>query len=325
MNSQPLPEESDLAAYERIQTSCAALLVDDAAALEFSGGDRLAWLQGQVTQDLRGLVVGSSVGFCMCLPSGRLLTAGRLAVLPDRVVAVVPQATVRAVLDRVEEAVFLEDVAAHALSDHVVWTVLGAGAATALRETGCDRAFERSFVGRECVAMPTDRAQTGGFDLVLPAGATPTDPFPDLVLTTQAVDILETVRLEAGTPRWGADMDDHILPSEMGHLFESSHVSYGKGCYTGQEILMRIHSRGQPSRSWVGLIAESSVHAGDRVSIEAEDCGLVTSAARSPVLGHIAGAMLRKEALKPGQMVSVITPSATVRAEVRPMPLLPPR
>jgi folate-binding protein YgfZ len=131
--------------------------------------------------------------------------------------------------------------------------------------------------------------------------------------------------LEAGIPLWGIDMDDRVLPPEMGPHFEAEHISYAKGCYTGQEILMRMHSRGHANRTWVGLVAVAPVDAGSRVVYEGGDSGIVTSVAPSPMLGFIAAAMLRKEATKPGEMVSVITPSATVRAEVRPMPLLPPR
>ena len=71
-----------------------------------------------------------------------------------------------------------------------------------------------------------------------------------------------------------------------------------------------------------GLIGEASMHAGDRVTCKGEECGRVTSSAWSPRSGFIGAAMLRNEAAKPGEMIDVITPTATVRAEVRQMPLL---
>src|SRR5207253_6718339 len=59
-------------------------------------------------------------------------------------------------------------------------------------------------------------------------------------------DELEPYRIEAGTPRWGAELDDAVLPAEAG--LDETHVSFTKGCYPGQEPIARLHFRGHPNR-----------------------------------------------------------------------------
>jgi folate-binding protein YgfZ len=64
---------------------------------------------------------------------------------------------------------------------------------------------------------------------------------------TLDADDLELRRIEAGMPRWGREIDDRILPAEAG--LDATHVSFGKGCYPGQEPVARLHYRGHPNRT----------------------------------------------------------------------------
>jgi folate-binding protein YgfZ len=124
----------------------------------------------------------------------------------------------------------------------------------------------------------------------------------------------EAARIERGVPKRGVDYTNKTLPAELGHMFELEHVSYSKGCYVGQEVLMRIHSRGHTNKTWVGLLLDEAVQPGSAVSSEArKDAGVVTSAAISPQLGPIAGAMLRNEASREGAKVKVGNAMGRVR------------
>jgi folate-binding protein YgfZ len=128
----------------------------------------------------------------------------------------------------------------------------------------------------------------------------------------------ELATLEAGIPRFGIDTNDKTLPPELGPHFESNHVSYTKGCYTGQEVLMRMHSRGHTNKTWVGLKASAPISPGTRVSYEGKDVGTVHRAALSPAFGHIASATLRNEATAEGTKVQ----AGDTAAEVVTMPFL---
>jgi folate-binding protein YgfZ len=130
------------------------------------------------------------------------------------------------------------------------------------------------------------------------------------------------VRIERGSPRWGVDIREKTLPPEMGASFVERTVSYQKGCYTGQEVLMRIKSRGHTNRTWTGLVCESPVDADSQVgSSVRESAGFVTSSAVSPDFGPIAAAMLHNEAAVEGTEVVVVSAGKEVKAVVRPFPL----
>jgi tRNA-modifying protein YgfZ len=97
-------------------------------------------------------------------------------------------------------------------------------------------------------------------------------------------DELEPLRVEAGTPRWGAELDDTILPAEAG--LDETHVSFTKGCYPGQEPIARLHFRGHPNRRLRVLEVESA-SPGDEIVLDDKVVGRVTSAAPGRALGYV--------------------------------------
>ena len=115
-----------------------------------------------------------------------------------------------------------------------------------------------------------------------------------------APEILDVIRVEAGMPAWGRDMDEATLPQEA-NLGTLAAISFAKGCYTGQETVARIHFRGHVNRQLRGLVAATPMHPGAAVMVagidggEAKVVGSVTSAVVSPRFGPIALAMLRRE------------------------------
>jgi folate-binding protein YgfZ len=112
------------------------------------------------------------------------------------------------------------------------------------------------------------------------------------------------LRLEAGIPWFGYDFDSTVIPQEAS--LETSHISFTKGCYTGQEIVERVRSRGHVNRRRVGLqfAGESVPPGGAKLLFEGKDVGHVTSAALSPALGQVIGmGYLRREHTAPGSKV----------------------
>ena len=92
---------------------------------------------------------------------------------------------------------------------------------------------------------------------------------------------LEALRIQAGTPRWGREIDDRILPAEAG--LDERAVSWAKGCYPGQEPVARLHYRGHPNRRLRRLELEGDElpEYDAELSYEGKAVGRVTSAARS--------------------------------------------
>jgi folate-binding protein YgfZ len=95
---------------------------------------------------------------------------------------------------------------------------------------------------------------------------------------------LEALRIEAGTPAWGSELDDSILPAEAG--LDETHVSFTKGCYPGQEPIARLHYRGRPNRRLRRLAVDSATP-GDEILFEGKPVGRVTSAVPGKALGYV--------------------------------------
>ena len=95
---------------------------------------------------------------------------------------------------------------------------------------------------------------------------------------------LERLRIEAGTPVWGRELDETILPAEAG--LDETHVSFTKGCYPGQEPIARLHYRGRPNRRLAVLEVENAAP-GDEIVLGEKAVGRVTSAVPGVALGYV--------------------------------------
>jgi folate-binding protein YgfZ len=126
---------------------------------------------------------------------------------------------------------------------------------------------------------------------------------------------IDAIRIEQGVAKFGADMDDETIPLEAG--IEGQAISFSKGCYVGQEVIIRVLHRGhgRVARKLVGLLFDDAVvpapgtpvHAGDR------EIGSLRSSAMSPALGHaVALAYLHRDFLAVGTAVSAGPHTATV-------------
>lgn len=109
--------------------------------------------------------------------------------------------------------------------------------------------------------------------------------------STLAQDELELRRIEAGVPRWGAEIDERILPAEAG--LDRTHVSFSKGCYPGQEPVARLHFRGHPNRGLRVLELDEVPLRDAELVHEGKTVGRVTSAARRPDGSVVALAYVR--------------------------------
>jgi len=127
----------------------------------------------------------------------------------------------------------------------------------------------------------------------------------------------DTARIEAGIPRFGADMDETNLPLECG--IENSAISYKKGCYIGQEVINRIHSFGHVAKELSGLRLtddlESLPQRRDKLFYEGKEVGYITSAVKSPDYGNIALGYVRREAnqIGTGLILKTVTGERTVK------------
>lgn len=316
-----------LDSFDRLRGDCGLLEPDDISIIELRGEDRKGWLQGQATNDLKQLDMGASSSFCICSPTGQILSICDIWGLRERFLLTCARSAAPAFLHRAEQMVILEDVQVKDVTDEFkLLSVQGPNATRSLQDIvvlpTLDAADSKAG-DRDVIALRSNRTGLGGWDVLVPKADRKTVNAIRKAFSLLLPEAYEIARIEAGIPVAGKDWDSKTLPPELGPAFEARHVSYKKGCYTGQEVLMRIHSRGHTNKTWVGLMAERPMTAGGAAShSRRKDAGWVTSACYSPDYGYIAMAMLRNEAVLEGDSVQVETPGGPVTAEIRHLPIL---
>ncbi|HWJ42405.1 MAG TPA: glycine cleavage T C-terminal barrel domain-containing protein, partial [Solirubrobacterales bacterium] len=168
---------------------------------------------------------------------------------------------------------------------------------SALPEGACEPA---SIVGAAALALGASE----GVDLIVPIAER--DRVRESLLAAGAVEVspqaAEILRIEAGRPRFGAEMGPETMPAEAGIVERA--VSFTKGCYIGQETVARLHYKGRPNRHLRGLRFSGPGRPGASLALGGKEVGKVGSAAVSPALGPIGLAILRREA-EPGATLSL--------------------
>jgi tRNA-modifying protein YgfZ len=261
---------------KRLTSESLAFATSD-RAVKLYGTDVRSWLQGQITNDIHKLSPESPLSACICSPTGQLMTTVRLHDQDDRIIAITPHPEV--LFSRVEDFVIMEDVSAELLPG-AVSTIQGLGARGVLAH---------------------DRTGFGGFD--------------DLESLTDVLSESELLDLEilAGIPRFGFEIGPKTLPPELGPNFDREFINYEKGCYTGQEVLQRIHSRGHTNKTLVGLLSDRELKAGE-VVLGGQKVGTIHRVAHSTQFGFLATATLRNEFTDSGTLLNCNSGTATVQS-----------
>lgn len=325
MDSSRAPDCRD--DFEALAQGVARLQEGSVAVGVLGGEDHLSWLQGQVTQDLRELQVGEVVWSCLCTRSGMLRAVLRVGRLAEGLLLASDAEGLDAIEDLVRESVFLEDV---------TWSRVQSPAVAALRGPGSDPLVENLGVpsgvsawrgtlrGIRAVAIRFDFGGLKGWDLFA-EGSFESDWGERLGSVPPVLpETWEAVRIAAGIPSRGVDWDDKTLPPELGPQFETATTSYAKGCYVGQEVLMRIYARGHVNWIRRGLFLSSETERGARVQdLQGQDIGQVQSVAKSPAHGWIASARVRRPAAEANGRVIVVSGDSQVEGVVTDFPFLP--
>lgn len=254
------------------------------------GPEAIAFLQGQLSQDIEALPVGASTWTLLLQPTGKVVAWLRATRTDDDAVLLDVDAgfgeAVRTRLARFKLRTKAElDVEARS-----GFAVRGPGA-DALAPPG---------------AMPAGWPGVEGFDVL--------DGTPALAdLPVADASSLEVLRIEAGVPSMGAELTDATIPAEAGQWLIDASVSFTKGCFTGQELVARIDSRGgNVPRPLRGLLVDGEpVPLGTTVAVGDKDVGVVTSSGLSAALGAVALAPLARS-VEPGTAVELRRPDGTV-------------
>lgn len=322
--------------YASLRAGAVVLNMGTLGKLRVTGDDRIAYLQGQLSQDILPLQEAGNGAFsCLLKPTGQMLSDMVLFSTEDAILILTPPHTRRTVLERLTQFIVMEDVEIEDITENLVLLhVAGPLSAGRLEPFGLEetlllwRSRRSTWRGTSLTVVRTDRCGEQGYDLLAPVESTSVlwQALLDAGVRPIGYEAFNVRRVEAGIPLFGIDMDENTIPLEAG-LGERA-ISFTKGCYTGQEVIHRIFSRGHTNRSLIGLrlLADVLPPYGALISAGGRrDAGWVTSAVRSPSLGAvIALGYLRNEYAVPGTTVVVQHEPSPIEAQVVPLPFVEP-
>jgi len=269
-----------------------------------AGPDVITFLQGQLSQDVAGLAVGASTWALLLQPQGKVVAFLRvLRTGEEEVVLETDAGFGPAVVERLSRF----KLRVRCGLDPLDWKCI------AVRGPASHEAVDHG-TGTVVVA---DWPGLFGADLV---GESPEPPSVQFC----SLEAYEVVRIEAGIPVMGRELDEGTIPAEAGIVDMS--VSFTKGCYTGQELVARIDSRGgNVPRRLRGIVlgGGASPPVGAAVSSDGKEVGRLTSVAFSPGLGATVALAYVRRAVEPPAEVVVEWEGGSSPASVEALPLVP--
>src|ERR1700733_1035838 len=303
------------------------------ARISLKGGDRVRWMNGMITNNVRDLATGHGVYAFLLNPQGRILGDMVVYNLGETLETETDLSQLEKTIATFDHYIIMDDVEVTNISEG--WTALGVAGPNSravLKAAGigvpelqplqtyaaqctcdCDcvqctvvRGEDEQQQSYELWLAPKDVYKT--WQALVAAGATPVGS-----------EALEMLRIVAGVPLYGVDIRERDLPQETEQMRA---LNFNKGCYVGQEIVERIRSRGNVHRKFTGFLIDGAVslEAGTKISSGEKEVGEITSAAvlptpageRTVALGYI-----RREVGVPGREVTI----GTVKARVIQLPL----
>jgi folate-binding protein YgfZ len=328
-----------LAEHAALRQSCAVLDLSFRSRLVLTGGDRARLLNGQVTNNVKDLPAGEGCYAALVTNKGRMQSDLNIHILPEEILLDFEPGLTAAITERFDKYIIADDVQVIDAAPHYgLLSVQGPQAWEAIERTGLNFVrSEKNFQSRSlqhetlgeiyCMSLP--RIGTCGFDLFVPVNSL--EPLAEQLLTAATAlggraggwRALEAARIEAGIPRFGAEMDETNLPPEAG--IDARAISYTKGCYIGQEIIARIRTYGQVAKALRGLrFTEGELpKPGDKLIFGDKEVGSISSALASPALAaHIGMGYVRRERNQIGTELKVRTASGEIGAVIVELPFV---
>ena len=327
------------AEYRYLNQSVALVDKNYRAYLAFTGPDRVRYLNAILTNNIKDLAAGQGTVSLLLNPQGHILAEIETYALADRLFCVSYAMIREQLASWMDKYIIMDDVT---LTDETErWGTLaleGPKAAAVVKEVArvdLSQLNELASVDAEIVRFAQDdNIKRAPIPCRLvkrsPGGVAAAEFVGERGQLTALWEVLLEAarkqgggpagytalsgrRLELGVPWFGYDFGEKQIPHEAG--LENSHISYTKGCYTGQEIVERVRSRGHVNRRRVGLLfsGDAVPGAGAALTLEGKEAGNVTRAARIWYPARVIGmGYVRKEAEAPGTALQWAGGTATV-------------
>jgi folate-binding protein YgfZ len=321
--------------YSAVRDGGAGLIdLSERGRILVSGSEAVMFLNGLITNDMKSLARHSWMTAAFANVQGRLLAAVRIVHREDGFLIDTEGPSREAVMKLIERFTIAGDFKVADLSQEigelsvqgktsreVIEKVFGAQTAALERE----KSLTFDFQGATVTLIRATHTAEDGFDIFVSRG--------DLLRIREALttagartvseDTFETLRIEAGVPRYSVDMDETNVVTET-NLDDA--VSFTKGCYVGQEIIVRIKHRGHVAKKMTGIVLEGPAAAARNAAIlsaDQKEIGRVTSSTFSPQLNRpIALGYVKYDYLTPGTAVKVISSEHETSGAIAELPLV---
>lgn len=302
--------------------------------LRMTGEDRVSFLQGIVSNDIKALRPGEGCAATLLTEQGRLVADLRVYALDSALLLDVDTRIKEKAMEALSRFIIADDVEVEDISAQQVTLALqGPLASQVLTAVGVSLSLPKALQHGEGMLgdssvhiVHADDTGTDGYELLVPQ-ASAEHVWQTLLQVGEPVGVrpvgltaLNLLRVEAGIPWYGVDMDESRIVLEVG--LEHA-ISFKKGCYLGQEVVERATARGHVNRKLSGLLVQGETIpvSGDKLFHDSQEVGWVTSAVASPRCGRpIALAYVRREYLAPGTQLRIDRQGTPVIAEVTALP-----
>lgn len=328
-------QKDSLIGYSVVRDGGAGLIdLSSRGRILVSGSEAVVFLNGLVTNDMKSLAVNSWMPAAFANVQGRLLAVVRIIHREDGFLIDTEDATHDAVIKLIERFTLAGDfTVADMTSETAQLSIQGKKAheivAKIFGKEAADLENQKARIvdceGASVTLIRATHTAEDGFDLYLDRDHLPKlrDELTSAGSQPITDDTFETLRIEAGIPRYGIDMDETNVVTET-NLDDA--VSFTKGCYVGQEIIVRIKHRGHVAKKLTGIVLSGANAAPRNAKISSADgkeVGRITSSTFSPKIERaIALAYLKYDFITPETAVRVITPDSETDGVVAQLPFV---
>jgi glycine cleavage system T protein len=322
--------------YKAVRSTAGLMDYCHRGLVQLTGPDRLSFLQGMLSNDLNAINPGEGQYAAVLNQQGKVLGDVRVLRSENSFYLDLWEVIKDKILEHLNRYLVADEVeVADRTEGYGILSLQGPQSEAFLRKLPGhpqlpNKPLQHAIVevdrAKICVVRDSHTGESG-FDLIVPKsdlrqiGQALTEIGKPFSASWVGEEAQNTLRVEAGIPRYGVDFMEENLLLEVGldHA-----VSFTKGCYLGQEVVERIRSRGHVNKKLVGLLLDGQkAEAGDRLIASERDVGIITSSVVSPTLNHPIGlGYVHRDYWSPGTSLSVSRSGTQIRATVTALPFV---
>jgi folate-binding protein YgfZ len=313
------------AEFDALLSGCAFYDLNSRMKIALTGSDRVRWLNGMVTNNIRDLAQGHGVYAFLLNPQGHILGDLYAYNRGDSLMIDSDQSQSEKLLATFDHYIIMDDVEVTNISEKLTAIgITGSKTRTVLRAAGFDipELEPLQFVDLSWRSVPLtvvrgDNSSSNSYELWLSPDQERLlrDALTKAGATPAGATALELLRIAAGIPRYGQDIRERDLPQETE---QQRALHFSKGCYIGQEIVERIRSRGNVHRKFTGFEVHGAMPAlGAKIQSDGKDVGEITSVASLPLANGerpVALGYIRREVATSGKRVQAGSAQLSVAA-----------